>query len=54
MSKDISWLRFLAMTAIATTPVPILVLMGLLNIDVFMEHTGVLHDFLTWAKVYLP
>lgn len=54
MSKDVSWQRFLAMTAIATTPVPILVLMGLLNIEVFMEHTGVLHDFLIWAKGHLP
>jgi hypothetical protein len=53
-SKDVSWLRFLAMITIATSPVPILVLMGLLNIEVFMEHTGVLHEFLTWAKGYLP
>jgi hypothetical protein len=54
MSKDVSWLHFFAMTAIATSPVPILVLMGMLNIEVFMEHTGLLHDFLTQVKSYLP
>jgi len=54
MSKYITWPRFLLMTAVATTPVPILILLGLLNMEVFMEHTGLLHDFLTMTKSWLP
>jgi len=33
--------------AIATSPVPILVLVGLLNLEPLMEHHGYLHDVLT-------
>jgi len=53
-TRGIIWRKFLIMIAIATTPVPLLVLLGLFNIDTFMEHTGILHNFLTWAKTWLP
>ena len=54
MSQKMSAGKFFLVIAIATTPVPILVLLGLFNIDAFMEHTGLLHDFLTWVKSGLP
>ena len=54
MSQQISAGKFFAVIAIATTPVPILMLLGLFNIDTFMEHSGLMHDFLTWVKSGLP
>jgi hypothetical protein len=54
ISRSIKWRKFFTMIVIATTPVPLLVLLGLFNIDTFMEHTGILHDFLTLAKTWLP
>ena len=46
-SKEVAWPRFVAMTAIATAPVPGLVLMGLLNIEIFIDTTGLMYAFLT-------
>jgi len=42
----VSWPFFVLVTIIATLPVPVLVLLGLLNIDRVVEHSGWFHDFL--------
>ncbi len=47
MSRQFGWRSFLLTIAIATSPVPILVLTGLLNLEPLMEHHGFLHDVLT-------
>lgn len=47
MSKQFGWRSFLLTVAIATSPVPILVLTGLLNLEPLMEHHGFVHDLLT-------
>ena len=54
MSRDIRWMRFLPMIAIAVAPVPVLVLFGLLNVEPMLHHSGVLHDALTALKLFLP
>ncbi|MBR9867974.1 MAG: hypothetical protein GYB20_11490 [Oceanospirillales bacterium] len=55
MSKRlIYWPYFLLMTAIATSPVPLLVLFGFLNMDGVTEHSGWLHDFLDMLFSWLP
>jgi len=55
MSKRlISWPYFLLMTAIATLPIPLLVLFGFLNIDRVVEHSGWLHDLLDFLYNGLP
>jgi hypothetical protein len=47
LSRQFRWRFFLLTVAIATSPVPILVLIGLLNMEPLMEHHGFLHDVLT-------
>lgn len=47
MSRQFRWRAFLVTVAVATSPVPILVVVGWLNIDPFMEHQGFAHDVLT-------
>jgi hypothetical protein len=47
MSRQFGWRSFLLTVAIATSPVPILVLAGLLNLEPLMEHHGFVHDLLT-------
>lgn len=47
LSKQFGWRSFVLTVAIATSPVPILVLAGLLNLEPLMEHHGYLHDVLT-------
>lgn len=42
----VSWPFFVLVTIIATLPIPIFVLFGLLNIDRVVEHSGWFHDFL--------
>lgn len=54
MSRNVSAGKFFLVIVIATIPVPILILLGLFNIGTFMEHTGLLHDFLTWVKSGFP
>ena len=46
LSRQFGWRSFLLTVAIATSPVPILVLAGLLNLEPLMEHHGTLHDAL--------
>jgi uncharacterized membrane protein YdjX (TVP38/TMEM64 family) len=47
MSKQFGWRSFFLTVAIATSPVPILVLAGLLNLEPLMEHHGFVHDLLS-------
>ena len=47
LTKRFDWRAFLATVAIATSPVPILVLAGWLDLEPLMEHQGLLHDMLT-------
>jgi hypothetical protein len=47
LSRQFGWRSFLLTVAIATSPVPILVLVGLLNMEPLMQHHGFLHDALT-------
>jgi hypothetical protein len=47
ISRQFGWRSFLLTIAIATSPVPILVFTGLLNLEPLMEHHGFLHDVLT-------
>ncbi|MCL7944684.1 hypothetical protein [Marinobacter sp. ATCH36] len=47
MSRQFSWWAFTLTLAITISPVPILVLSGLLNTEPLMEHHGFLHDGLT-------
>jgi hypothetical protein len=47
LSRQFGWRSFLLSVAIATSPVPILVLVGLLNMEPLMQHHGFLHDALT-------
>jgi len=47
LSRQFGWRSFLLTVAIATSPVPILVLADLLNIEPLMEHHGFVHDLLT-------
>jgi hypothetical protein len=47
LSRQFGWRSFLLTVAIATSPVPILVLVGLLNVEPLMQHHGFLHDALT-------
>lgn len=55
MSKRlIYWPYFLLVTAIATLPIPLLVLFGFLNIERVTEHSGWLHDSLDFLFSWLP
>lgn len=55
MSKRlIYWPYFLLVTVIATLPIPLLVLFGLLNIEGVTEHSGWLHDSLDFLFSWLP
>lgn len=47
VSRQFGWRSFALTAAIATSPVPILVLTGLLSMEPLMEHHGFLHDALT-------
>jgi hypothetical protein len=47
ISRQFRWRWFVATVALATAPVPLLVLAGLLNIDPLLQHHGFLHDLLT-------
>lgn len=47
LSKQFGWRSFLLTVAIATSPLPILVLVGLFDMEPLMEHHGFLHDVLT-------
>ena len=47
LSRQFHWRAFLLTVAVATSPVPILVLAGWLNLEPFMEHHGFVHDVLT-------
>jgi len=47
VSRQFSWRAFAFTLAIAISPVPILVLAGLLSTEPLMEHHGFLHDGLT-------
>jgi hypothetical protein len=47
LSRQFGWRSFVLTVAIATSPVPILVLAGLLNVEPLMQHHGFLHDALT-------
>jgi len=54
MSRDIHWTRFFLTIALAVAPIPILVLLGLMNVAPMLHHYGVLHDLLTALKQFLP
>jgi hypothetical protein len=54
ISRDVTWRRFLLTIAIATSPVPILVLLGLMNVDPLLQHHGFVHDLLTALRRLLP
>lgn len=47
LSRQFSWHAFFLTVAIATSPIPTLVLTGLLNVEPLMQHHGFLHDALT-------
>lgn len=47
LSRQFSWRGFLLAVAVATSPVPILVLAGWLDLEPLMHHHGFLHDALT-------
>ena len=47
LSREIGWAPFLLTVALAAAPVPILVLIGLLDMEPLMQHHGFLHDMLT-------
>ena len=47
LSRQFSWRSFLLILAIATSPVPILVLAGLVNMEPLMAHHGFVHGMLT-------
>jgi hypothetical protein len=47
LSRQFGWRSFVLTVAIATSPVPILVLVGLLNMEPLMQHHGYLHHTLT-------
>jgi len=47
VSRQFNWRAFALTLAMAISPVPILVLAGLLSIEPLMEHHGFLHDGLT-------
>lgn len=47
LSRQFGWRAFLMTVAVATSPVPMLVLFGLLSLEPLMEHHGFLHDALT-------
>ncbi len=50
LSRQFHWRSFLLTVAVATSPVPILVFVGWLNLEPFMEHHGSIHDVLTWIQ----
>lgn len=54
MSPEITWLRFFLTIALATAPPPILVLLGLMNVEPLLRHHGFIHDLLTTLKQFLP
>lgn len=47
LSRQFTWHGFLLTIAIATSPIPLLVLAGWLDLEPLMEHHGFLHDVLT-------
>lgn len=47
LSRQFTWYGFLLTVAIATSPIPVLVLAGWLDLEPLMEHHGFLHDALT-------
>jgi len=50
LSRQFHWRAFLLTVAVATSPVPILVFVGWLNLEPLMEHHGSVHDVLTWIQ----
>ena len=53
MSKQFSWRGFVVTIAVATSPLPILVLSGLLDTQPLLEHHGVLHNILKISEGFL-
>lgn len=50
MSRQFGWRAYLLTVAAATSPVPILILTGLLNLDPAADGHGDLHRALTWLE----
>lgn len=48
LSRQFRWRAFVLTVAVATSPVPMLVALGWLDLEPLMEHYGVAHDALTW------
>jgi hypothetical protein len=46
MSRKFDWRGFLPTVAVATSPLPLLVITGMVDIQPLLEHHGFLHDFL--------
>ncbi len=49
LSKQFNWRSFVTTVAIATSPVPLLVILGVLDLGPLLEHHGGLHDALDWT-----
>jgi hypothetical protein len=47
MSRQFGWWGFVATVFLATSPVPLLVFAGVLDIDPMLKHHGLVHDLLT-------
>lgn len=50
LSRQFTWRSFLLTVALATAPVPALMLVGLLTVDPLLEYPGFLHSLLTWVE----
>lgn len=50
LSRQFTWHGFVLTVAIATSPIPVLVLAGWLDLEPLMEQHRFLHDVLTWIE----
>ena len=52
-SRQFNWRGFVITVAVAVSPIPLMVVLGLFNLEPMMEHHGYLHNVLTYIGQWL-
>ena len=52
LSGQFQWRRFILTIVLATAPIPLLVLFGLVPLEPLLERHGIVHDLLRYAEVF--
>jgi hypothetical protein len=53
LTRQFNWWRYVSTLIVATAPLPLVVLIGLVEIEPMLERHGILHDLLSGAASIL-